>query len=358
MSIKPANRMNLDYTAEASRMTNRSPMIDVHTHIQGPRAAEMYAQVADLFGITMTYSMTPHDQINAVAERLAGRIRFIAMPNFGSDNLQSSVTDEFCEQIKSLHQRGERIVKIWAAPRGRDLGRDRGFPDAFRIEAPHNLVAMQLAAKLGMAIMVHIGDPDTWFAAKYTDHGHYGTKREHYHALADTLDRLETNVIAAHMGGWPENLDFLSEMLDKHDNLHLDTSATKWMVRELSQHPRSRLVDFLTRWTGRILFGSDIVASDKHFDPDGGVSAESDSHARERDVFDQYASRYFALRTLFETDYSGESPIADPDLAMVDPNTYDETDAPILNGKSLPDSILKNLYFDAANELLQPLYAT
>ena len=33
---------------------------------------------------------------------------------------------------------------------------------------------------------------------------------------------------------------------------------------------------------------------------------------------------------MMETDYYGPSPIADPDLAMVDPKRYTETDAPTL----------------------------
>ncbi|MHC4590503.1 MAG: hypothetical protein ACYTAQ_14535 [Planctomycetota bacterium] len=36
-----------------------------------------------------------------------------------------------------------------------------------------------------------------------------------------------------------------------------------------------------------------------------------------QEAFDLYASRYWALRTLFETDHVGPSPIADPDLALV-----------------------------------------
>ena len=127
------------------------------------------------------------------------------------------------------------------------------------------------------------------------------------------------------------------------------------MIRELSKHPREKLVDFLENWRGRILFGSDIVTSNDH------LSAEVDdddqlghTQIHER-AFDLYASRYWALRTLLETDYTGESPIADPDLAMLNAQRYDAMSAPQLNGKCFPSSLLKPLLHDAAKNLLQPL---
>jgi hypothetical protein len=158
------------------------------------------------------------------------------------------------------------------------------------------------------------------------------------------------------MGGWPEDLEFLSGLLDRHDNLVLDTSAVKWMVRELSRHTRDDLVRFLERYRGRILFGSDILTSDEHL-ATGDNSNEMLSRANSIDeAIDLYASRYWALRTLLETDHDGPSPIADPDLAMVDPQKYDETDAPLLAGKALPRDLLASIYHDAAHELLEPLY--
>ena len=41
-----------------------------------------------------------------------------------------------------------------------------------------------------------------------------------------------------------------------------------------------------------------------------------------QEAMDLYASRYWALRHLFESRYDGPSPIADPDLAMVDPDRF------------------------------------
>ena len=69
-------------------------------------------------------------------------------------------------------------------------------------------------------------------------------------------------------------------------------------------------------------------------------------------AFDLYASRYWALRMLWEGDGEMESPISDPDLAMVDPARFNANDAPTLRGMHLPTDLLRSLYFDAADRLL------
>jgi hypothetical protein len=75
--------------------------------------------------------------------------------------------------------------------------------------------------------------------------------------------------------------------------------------------------------------------------------------ASEDDAFDLYASRYWALRTLWETDYDGESNIADPDLALVDPESHDAMSAPRLRGHGVPEDLLRSLYADAADALMK-----
>jgi predicted TIM-barrel fold metal-dependent hydrolase len=210
---------------------------------------------------------------------------------------------------------------------------------------------MDEAAALGMTFLVHVADPDTWFATRYRDATIYGTKRSHYEPLERLLDEYRVPWIAAHMGGSPEDLPFIASLLERHPNLHLDTSATKWMVRELSRHPRAEIIRFLERWRGRILFGSDIVTSDDHLHA-GAKATEMAAKARDAEsAFDLYASRYWALRVLWERDVEIESPISDPDLAMVDPRRSVD-DAPVLSGKALPPDLLRTLYHDAAVALL------
>jgi hypothetical protein len=197
-----------------------------------------------------------------------------------------------------------------------------------------------------------VSDPDTWFATRYADRDRYGSKRSHYDPLETLLDRFRQPWIAAHMGGWPEDLEFLDGLLGRHGNLHLDCSATKWMVRELGRHSRGEFVGFLLRWRGRVLFGSDIVTSNDHLRSAPGKTEMGAKSSTADEAFDLYASRYWAYRTMFETSEDVPSPIADPDLAMVDPTRYTPLDAPTLRGFNLPADILRDVYHDAAAALL------
>ncbi|HRP61919.1 MAG TPA: amidohydrolase family protein [Phycisphaerales bacterium] len=352
-----SNRLGLDYAVEASKLhAPPVPIIDVHSHISGERAPRIYRRAAELYGIGLTYSMTQLEHVQAMQDVFGESIRFIAVPNYMAEDRRYHMGRGFIERIEHFHTLGCRIVKFWVAPRATDYAIALGDPSFMRLDAPIRIEAMEAAHALGMVFMVHVADPDTWFATRYRDASIYGTKLAQYEPLERLLDRFTQPWIAAHMGGWPEDLNFLTGLLDRHPNLHLDTSATKWMVRELSRHSRHELLAFLKRFQGRILFGSDIVTSDDHLVAAEKTNEMSAKAASEEEAFDLYASRYWALRTLFETDYEGESPIADPDLAMVEPNRYTTMDAPPLRGKQLPRDLLRMIYHDAAHNLLEPLH--
>src|SRR5690606_11722720 len=176
-------------------------------------------------------------------------------------------------------------------------------PELMRLDGPWRRRQMDLASDLGMCFMAHIADPDTWFATKYADAEKYGSKIEQYAPLERLAAEYTQPWILAHMGGWPEDLEFLDGLLTRHANISLDTSATKWIVREISAHPRAKVLAFLERWKGRILFGSDIVTTDAHLTPESGLRGMGDLSSTPEEAFDLYASRYWALRKLWESDY-------------------------------------------------------
>ncbi|UCD73771.1 MAG: amidohydrolase family protein [Phycisphaerales bacterium] len=383
----PANRLGLDYAAEAARFADLpfaavanpgvgnvgvanagvanaggtevgGAIIDAHVHVNGLQATKVYRKVADLYGIGLTYSMTKLEEVQAVTEAMEGRVRFIAVPNYwAQDDRKYHMTDGFVKRIEQYHALGSRIAKFWCSPRATEYAIEFGDPDLLRLDAPHRIHAMEAATDLGMILMTHVADPDTWFDTRFADASVFGTKAQQYEPFEQLLDRFTQPWLAAHMGGWPEDLEFLTGLMNRHPNLYLDTSATKWMVRELSRHSRNDLISFLCAFKGRILFGSDIVVADEHLRPPADGEHEVYSRANGPDqAFELYASRYWALRTMFETEYSGESPIADPDLAMVEPDKYTELDAPTLIGRSLPPDLLRSIYRDAAHDLLEPLH--
>jgi hypothetical protein len=111
----------------------------------------------------------------------------------------------------------------------------------------------------------------------------------------------------------------------------LDTSATKWQVREVSKHPEA-MASLMRRYPDRFLFGSDLVT--RH------------NIAREH-----YVSRYWCHRTLWESDWIGRSPIADPDYTPLQGETKEAALSPMLRGLNLPREVLEQVYFGNARRL-------
>ena len=348
----PSNLLGIDYRQAAIEMgAPPVPIVDVHLHIGGTRAAELYREVATAWGIRHCVSMTQLEQVDAVSAALGDMVQFTAIPSFSNPDRRVAHGTDFMDRIRRFHALGSKIVKFWCAPRGVEYGEEVGDPGLLRLDSPVRREAMDLAASLDMMFMVHIADPDTWFATRYKDAARFGTKAGQYDALEELLELYPVPWIAAHFGGWPEDLDFLDGLLNRHPNLHLDTSATKWMVRELSRHEGDRLARFLTRWSGRILFGSDILTSDEHLEPAPDANEMTAKASSPEEAYDLYASRYWALRMLFESDYHGPSPIADPDLQMVEPEHHGPLDSPTMRGHHLSSDLLQNIYSGAARSL-------
>lgn len=355
----PSNRFGMDYRAEAARLGAPAiPIIDAHTHVMGT-AAKVYDDARRAFGITRTYTMTQIHLARHVQETLGDSARFIAFHSFSDPDRAKSTRHGYLEVIERFHSEfGSRVVKLWRSPRLRDVIPDHanlayGTTDVAEIDSEWSVRVCELGEKLGMMYMIHIADPDTWYAHKYNTPAKYGLKSQEYERLERMLDRFTNPWIAAHMGGWPENLPALDALLTRHPNLYIDTSATRWVVRELSKDPAASRAFFI-KWRTRLMFGSDIVASDDHLTTHKKTGTPSaDLADSPESAFDLYASRYWALRTMLETGYDGESNIADPDLPMIDPARHNHMSAPRLAGMALPKDVLIDLYHNVAENVVE-----
>ena len=326
-----------DYSRREHLTYSGPAIIDIHSHVtmtsadekaQGPAsgagstgssdAAAMMLAVADEFGIGRTYSMCPAQDIAPLRERFGNKIAFN-----GSFNKKPDEPDETAiRNLEKFLEVGIEIVKLWAAPRGRDRG--------FFVDAPWRIEGLKRARAAGVRIvMTHVGDPDVWWTHTYEDVAKFGTKADQYVPLRKMLNLFPDMIwIGAHMGGDPEHPDHLEALLEEFPHLHFDTSATKWQVREVSAH-REAISSLISRFPDRFLFGSDLVT--RH--------ALTPEH---------YISRYWCQRTLWESNWSGPSPIADPDYksSVGDPS-------PLLHGIGLPPDVLEKVYAGNARRLLK-----
>jgi hypothetical protein len=327
--LNDANRLGLDYHHEARRLPWRRPIYDVHVHLHSLEAATLFFEVADLYRVAKVWSMSPLEEVDAISAAYSHRVQFIAVPNYAAREQPDTFTTDWLKRLEAFRQKGSTVCKFWAAPRGREF-----HEEALLLDSPIRRESMDMARALGYRVfMTHVADPDLWFDSRYQDASVYGTKPQQYEALERVLDDYgDIQWIAAHMAGSPEDLPFVQRLLDRHPNLYVDTAATKWMVRELSRQPQA-FREFCKQNPGRVIFGSDIVATTENRD------------------FDLYASRYWALRTLLETKYDGPSPIVDPDLLVRDPNLPEDATAH-LRGAAFDDHLLEMVYQTAADRLL------
>lgn len=327
-----------DYGQRSHLKYSGPSIIDFHAHVTmtspedkaaGPAggwgekgstdSASLMLNVAAEFCVTKILTMCPAQDIAPLRARLSDRLLFNGMINKKPDEPDDAAyrtLDQFLEG-------GITCVKLWSAPRGRERG--------LIVDAPWRLEALRRARKAGVKLaMVHVGDPDVWWTHTYKDTAKFGTKPDQYEPFMRTVELFpEFAWIGAHMGGDPEHSDHLEAMLERCPNLYFDTSATKWQVREVS--PRGQAIrSLITRHPTRFLFGSDLVT--RH-----GLTRE------------HYVSRYWCQRTLWESTWVGQSPIADPDF------TSDASGAatPTLRGIGLPADVLNRVYYENAYRLLQ-----
>ncbi|MEW6045838.1 MAG: amidohydrolase family protein [Bacillota bacterium] len=310
--------------AAASNFTQPPPSragvkaIDVHTHTHVMPEASLLMQAADLYGIdTLVVIAREHLEPAAIANGWAGRV--LVAPQLRYDLLEDekAFAVENRRRVEEAHRRGARLIKFWFTPRFYAMTR-------LRLDDPRLAPVLERIQELGLGLLVHVSDPDIWFERVYTDRALYGSKADQYPPLEAVLERYpRTSVIAAHMGGDPEHLDHLQALLDRYPNLYLDTSATKWMIRELGRR-RDEARAFIIRNAERILFGTDQV-----------VTANSD--------LVRYTSRYWAHRIFWETDAVCPSPVEDPDCDGM----------PVIRGLSLPSEVLARVYRTNAERVLR-----
>lgn len=310
------NRTGIDYRAPMPRPKVNGMVIDAHIHLLAARHGDVFFDCADHFGFDCFVSMTPLEEAIPLHRKWGHRLQFIAIPTWQDESPWR--IDNWLRRIEGFYNLGSRIAKFHAAP---GTMQQMGV----RLDDPAFTPLFREVTSRGMIIMTHIGDPDTWYCDKYADCGKFGARDEHYRMWERLLEEYRGYPwLGAHLGGNPEDLPRLQDLLDRFPDLMLDCSATRWMVREISAR-RDQAREFFIRNQDRIVFGTDQVTGD-----DRG--------------FDFLASRFWSHRKLWETAYIGQTPIHDPDLPS--------DNQPTLRGLALPDEVLQKIYHDNPLKLL------
>jgi len=290
------------------------PLIDVHTHAFPDRPTHELVEAAELYQVERLVALASLEQ----SVEVQSQFPHMVLPGPMLDFTHWQDPDRFAATniavVREAARAGAPLIKLWFAPRFQD--RVPMKLDDARLDPIFEEIGRQK-----LAVLVHVADPDIWFAKYYTDTARYGTKADQYPPLEYRLERHpEIVFISAHMGGDPEHLDHLAELMDRYPNYHVDTSATKWIVRELGRKP-AEARDFFQAYADRILFGSDQVVF---------RAEDAEPH--------RYRMRYWIHRAFWETDIRAPSPLPDGDAEG----------EPQLNGLDLPVPVLEKVYRENA----------
>ena len=163
---------------------------------------------------------------------------------------------------------------------GKGFGLSTRKADGTRLEMdePELDIVWETAARLGIPVFVHTGDPAEFFEPhdyenerwlemaifsnrRFNDRSRYPT----FDDLMAERDRMlakhpNTTWVLAHMGWYTHDLGRLGELFDRHPNVHGEVGA---VLYDLGRQPRFAKA-FFEKYMDRILFGKDSFQPDEY----------------------------------------------------------------------------------------------
>jgi predicted TIM-barrel fold metal-dependent hydrolase len=303
----------------------KGPIFDAHTHITDIEKISSMIAIEDKYGVSKQIGIV-HNEAGYLKARELYPDRFIFAKYLSISDMVKYNVEPVLDQVSKLLDEGYTIAKAWFGPRFRDFIKD--VPKDFRINHPKLEAIFQTLEDLNIPLIIHVSDPDTYYATHYSNSEKYGLKNDHLKEIEDVMC-LHPNlrVQVPHLGAQPEikRLPDLSRWLNKFPNLVLDTASSRWMARELCKDT-SMAREFMLKYQDKVLFGTDLFSG--------------------RGDLNYFSGRYVAQRVLWDTREEGTP------LPFTDDDTVD-IGGTFINGLDLPLSVLRKLYWENANKLYQ-----
>ena len=176
-------------------------------------------------------------------------------------------SQEMVNQLDDAVARGARGLKQL-----KDLGltdRDKAGK-LIAVDDPRLDPIWEEAGRLGIPVSIHTSDPEAFFhpvdntneryqeLIRHPDWSFYGQQFPSKQSLLAARDRMfakhpHTTFVALHMANWPENLDYVSHLLDTMPNVMVDFAARQAELGRQPGHAR----EFFIKYQDRIMFGTD-----------------------------------------------------------------------------------------------------
>jgi len=311
-----------------SRLHYKEPIFDTHTHGIDDEALDILVDIEKIYGIERTVLICHSLNIKQYAEETYPG-RFVFAKYFSGAARFGQGVEPLLKEIATLKEEGYHLAKMQSAPMMR--GRAGAGPNELRMDEDEMARFFGAMKDIDVPFMLHLSDPDTYYAAKYTDKNHYSTKERDLQELEGVLSRHgDMKLQIAHFGAQSEihRLENLASWFDTYSNFNIDTSSARWVSRELSKDPKIAR-DFIVKYADRIHFGTDCV-----------------SYTDDRSYYD---GRHLALRLLFETD------VRNVPLPFTDADTV-HTGGTKINGLNLPTSVLQKIYWENAHRFFKDYF--
>jgi len=279
-------------------------VIDVHNHIndaariENRMPPEQVVRIMDATNVRTIVILTGMwgDRLQAVIDQMVKPYpgRFMVFTQIDWSKIDDpDFSNEMVKQIDDAVSRGARGLKLL-----KDLGlgvRDKAG-NLIKVDDPRLDPVWEECGRLGIPVFIHTGDPEAFFhpvdatneryeeLIEHPDWSFYGRDYPSFESLLEARNRVfakhpRTTFVSLHMG-WPENLDWVSKMLDQHPNAMVEFGARE---AELGRQPR-RARELFLKYQDRVMFGTDnglaeemyrnnfrfLETADEYFDYWGG----------------------------------------------------------------------------------------
>lgn len=253
-------------------------VIDVHNHVNDAMGIDEHmppqqvVKIMDDTNVKTIVILTGMwgDKLQHVIDEMVKPYpgRFIVFEQIDFSKIDDpNFSQEMVAQLDDSVRRGARGLKQL-----KDLGltdRDKSGK-LIAIDDPRLDPIWQEAGRLGIPVSIHTSDPEAFFhpvdntneryeeLTEHPDWSFYGPQFPSKEELLAQRDRMfakhpNTTFVALHMANWPENLDYVSRLLDRLPNVMVEFGARE---AELGRQPL-RAREFFIKYQDRIMFGTD-----------------------------------------------------------------------------------------------------
>lgn len=262
----------------------RFPVIDVHNHVNDARTSEReqippakVIEIMDRSNIRQIVILTGAwgERLQKVVDRMVkphpGRFRVFTQIDWSKID-DPDFSRKMVTQLDDAVARGARGLKIL---KNLGLGVRDKTGKLVAVDDPRLDPVWEECRRLGIPVSIHVSDPEAFFLPvdryneRYEELIHnprwsfYGSRFPSKQEILDARDRMfarhpGTTFIALHVATWPENLDYVSALLDRLPNVMVEFGARQ---AELGRQPR-RARKFFLDYQDRIMFGTDMAPGD------------------------------------------------------------------------------------------------